>query len=336
MSASSPLLSVVFGAYSLKQMGQILRLLDSLRLQTYNNLEILFVSDGSADLQAAVAELVSREAFPCTVRVLLNNTERGTSTTKNLGIRSSRGDIIAFIDADAVACPDWAEEVVNTFEDSSVIGVTGPALPLWEREGMGWFPEEFSWLWGGTSWYSNQEGQTSEIRNVGGMNCAFSREAFSKAGLFLPQLGPRGNQRDAKFHAGLGKYVWMGEEVEFSLRVRNATGKSIVFNPRVRVYHEVSQFKVSIPFIVQRAYLMGYARHFLKQMHPVTSFGPEFQMLWRIISRCLLRTMAQLPLHPKRGWRRLLVIITGVLFFCLGYLTYYFRPVRIDGTILRY
>ncbi len=46
---------------------------------------------------------------------------------------------------------------------TSVVGVTGPVFPLWEDESMSWFPDEFSWIWGGTLWCDWHKG--NEIRD---------------------------------------------------------------------------------------------------------------------------------------------------------------------------
>ena len=117
-------------------------------------------------------------------------------------------------------------------QDSSVIGVTGPILPLWEQESMSWFPRELYWIFSCTYW---DMAEKTEVRNGYGTNLSFRREAFNSGERFRTSLGVKGG----------GQRGWQepgAEEVEFSLRVRRKTGKHIVYNPRVRVKHKVYRY----------------------------------------------------------------------------------------------
>jgi len=77
------------------------------------------------------------------LKVILNDGKYGLSTARNVGIKHANGDIIVFVDDDVLLCPDWAEKMVEAYKDNAIIGVTGPAFPLWEDASMAWFPKEF-------------------------------------------------------------------------------------------------------------------------------------------------------------------------------------------------
>ncbi len=184
-----PLISIVITSYTMERMKDILELLDGMRAQTYPNIEVIFVVERSQELRDRIGAWIVENGVT-NIRVVFNTDEQGLSAARNRGIEESKGDIIAFIDDDAFPAPDWAEEMAKTYQDDSVIGATGPAIPLWDDESMAWLPEEFYWIVGCTAWHtdSRANGITS-TRNVWGMNMSFRREAFDSAGVFSSDIG---------------------------------------------------------------------------------------------------------------------------------------------------
>ena len=96
-----PLVSVIIPAYNAQAF--LRATLDSALAQTYGNLEVIVVDDGSRDDTVAIAEAyAARDA-----RVhLLKKTNGGVSSARNAGIAASRGDYVAFLDADDVWHPE--------------------------------------------------------------------------------------------------------------------------------------------------------------------------------------------------------------------------------------
>jgi len=324
---ASPLLSIVTTSYSMERLKDIEDLLDSIKAQTYPQIELIFVTERSTELFHQVKALAKEKGI-ANSRILLNTNKLGANVARNLGIANARGEIVAIVDDDVVLFSDWAEQMVKTYRDSSVVGVTGPVFPLWEDESMSWFPDEFSWLWGGTLWCDWHKGnETRKIRNVGGMNCSFAREALDKAGGYLVSLG--GWQGEDE------KSAWFrrsGEEVELSLRVREKTGREIVFNPRVRVYHKVHRFRLGWGWIARKAYAFGYCKHMIASLYPrwegKPTLGQEYDLLGRIFTRLIPGIAKTLFTHPIVAWRQLLVTIVGVFFTGLGYAMYIFKPFK--------
>ena len=316
--AKLPLLSIVITSYTTERLKDILELLDNIKTQTYTHIETIFVAERSLELADKVKKYI-REQSIRNVKVLFNNGEPGASTARNLGIKQAEGDIIAFVDDDIVLSPDWSEEMVKTYEDASIIGVTGPILPLWEDERMNWFPNELDWMIGCSSFSGVTERR--EVRNVWGANMSFKREAFNAGGLFLTHLGAIGGG------GGLGKQKFAGEETELSLRVRRKTGNRILYNPDIRVQHKVYKYRFTPMFIARRAYSEGYTKAMFNRIYQDKDSGEkllstEHQLLKRILDNLLPDTVKGLLRNPIIAWRKLSVTITVLFFVTLGYYSY--------------
>lgn len=97
----APRVSVLIPCYNAgPYLGQAIQ---SVLDQTYQDLEIIVVDDGSTDDTAAVAK-----SFP-SVRYI-HNAHSGISVSRNLAIREARGEMVAFLDADDMWTPDKLEK----------------------------------------------------------------------------------------------------------------------------------------------------------------------------------------------------------------------------------
>jgi GT2 family glycosyltransferase len=113
----SPLVSVIVVAWNAADV--LGRCLDCLFAQDYANREIVVVDDGSDDGTVEVAERASTKAPLTLVRSKRN---RGCPAARNLGLRHAGGEIVAFVDADGFAAPDWLTRLVAAFGDDGTIG----------------------------------------------------------------------------------------------------------------------------------------------------------------------------------------------------------------------
>ncbi len=109
----NPAVSVVMAA---KNYGRFLaESVDSVRAQTVTDWELLIVDDGSTDDTPQVAARYRDDQ-----RIRYVKSDRlGQTRAKNLGIDLSRGEIIAFLDADDVWLPTKLEKQLARFQDSS-------------------------------------------------------------------------------------------------------------------------------------------------------------------------------------------------------------------------
>jgi glycosyltransferase involved in cell wall biosynthesis len=310
-----PKVSIIATSYTLDRFKDITELLDGIQAQTYKNLETLIVTEGSPELLKRIRAYVNEKGYS-KVQVLSNKGERGSYPSRNLGIRRARGEVIAFIDDDALPFPNWVEEMARTYiEDSSIIGLTGPILPLWEQDSMAWFPVEFYWIFSCTYW--GWRGKR-EVRNGYCTNLSFRREAFDSCGFFKTSI---------EVEKG-GKSDWQqpgGEETEFCLRVKQKTGKRIIYDPNMKVKHRVYGYRLSTRFIAKRAYWEGYAKALLNEWYRSSEskvLATEYSLLRRILFRLLPNSLRLLFCQPgvalHRLWVTFLVLLGVGAGYCAG------------------
>lgn len=97
------------------------RCLDHLFAQDHPNYEIVVVDDGSDDHTLALAQGASARGE---LTVIHSPRNRGCPHARNLGLEAASGEIVAFVDADGFAAPDWLRRVVAAFgADESIGGV---------------------------------------------------------------------------------------------------------------------------------------------------------------------------------------------------------------------
>ena len=98
------LISVIVPVYNIEK--YIERCVRSICVQTYKNLEILLVDDGSTDGSGEICERLAKEDER--IRVF-HKENGGSSSARNLGIREAKGEYLGFIDSDDYIEPDMYE-----------------------------------------------------------------------------------------------------------------------------------------------------------------------------------------------------------------------------------
>jgi glycosyltransferase involved in cell wall biosynthesis len=314
------------------RLKDIIDLLDSVKVQAYPNIETVFIAERSRELFERVKDYAQEKDIGRMIAVF-NDSEPGASAARNMGIKQANGEIIAFVDDDAILFPDWAEEMVKTYENDSIIGVTGLSYPLWECSAANWLPEEFHWLISCTGWSRCTE--ITDARNIWLQNASFRREAFKLAGYIDLDLGPKDGVQGFKgreFKEGI-----ISEEVELSLRVKKATGKRIVCNPHVKIRHKVYNNRLKLNYIARWAYWTGFTKHKTKRLYPQADadvLSQEHELLVRIITKLLPGILKRFFYNPAIACRQFFVTIIALFFVALGYFSHCLSSFRENRKIM--
>lgn len=109
----SPLVSVVIPTYNRAHL--LKQSINSVLDQTFKDIEIIVVDDGSADN----TEQLIKDYNLSNLSYIKHEVNKGSSAARNSGIKNSKGKFIAFLDSDDIWVKDKLEKQLNTFDNSS-------------------------------------------------------------------------------------------------------------------------------------------------------------------------------------------------------------------------
>ena len=105
----TPLVSVIIPIYNVE--AYLPQCLDSVISQTYSNLEIVLINDGSTDNSLAIA---NKYAANDSRIIVVDKPNEGVAATRNVGIATIKGEYVQFVDADDWIEQDMIEKMLNT------------------------------------------------------------------------------------------------------------------------------------------------------------------------------------------------------------------------------
>jgi GT2 family glycosyltransferase len=234
-------ISVIICAYTENRWHELLAAVASIQAQSLPALEIIVVIDHNP----ALLERVVRE-IPG-VMTIENREQQGLSGARNSGIAAAAGEIVAFMDEDATAAPDWLEQLSAGYAHPEVMGTGGAIQPLWLAGRPGWFPDEFDWIVGCT--YRGMPETAKPIRNLIGCNMSFRREVFRQIGGFRNGIGRLGTRP-------LGC-----EETELCIRLKQHMPEAVLlYEPAATVLHRVPAIRSNWNYFRSRCYAEGLSK----------------------------------------------------------------------------
>ncbi|MCD9592886.1 glycosyltransferase family 2 protein, partial [Streptomyces sp. 8ZJF_21] len=311
-------ISVVICVYTEERWDDILAAVDSVRTQSLPAQETLLVvdhntrllrrlkdhyGDGDDGSDADVgAEADADAGAGQRVRVVANSGSRGLSSGRNTGIAVSRGEVIAFLDDDAVAERDWLRHFAAAYADPRVLAVGGRTVPVWaSRRRPVWFPEEFDWVVG-CSYRGLPPGRV-RVRNVLGGNASFRREAFDAAGGFASGIGRDGDKRP------LGC-----EETELCIRLARARPDALLLiDDRAVIHHKVPAARERFGYFRSRTYAEGLSKALVtRSVGAQAGLETERRYTTRVLPAGIARGLRDALLGRAGGAGRAGAIVAGV------------------------
>jgi glycosyltransferase involved in cell wall biosynthesis len=241
--------SVVVCTHTERRLGLLLECVRSLAATTPAPAEVIVVVDANPALLGQLGDLLPPEV------ILLASDGRGVSAARNTGIEAAKGDLIAFIDDDAVAEPGWLAALGRPFADPGVVAAGGRILPRWEVPNRH-LPDELLWVVGAT--YAGHPTVPQPISRPIACNMAARREALLAVGGFPVDFGPSGPS--AKSHSN--------EEIALAVQLRRRYGPvSIRYAPDALVHHFVPASRGTWRYLWQRCVAEGISKADVRLRH---------------------------------------------------------------------
>ncbi|GCB50641.1 glycosyltransferase family 2 protein [Streptomyces sp. NL15-2K] len=317
-------ISVVICVYTEDRWEDILAAVSSVRAQSRPALETLLVVDHNAALLDRLSREYKDAEGTDRVRVLANAGPRGLSAGRNTGIAASRGDVVAFLDDDAVAERDWLWHLADGYADPRVMAVGGRTEPIWASgRRPDWFPEEFDWVVGCT--YKGLPSGLVRVRNVLGGNASFRRTAFDAAGGFATGIGRDGDKRP------LGC-----EETELCIRLTRARPDAILLiDDRAVIHHRVPEVREHFGYFRTRTYAEGLSKALVaRSVGSDKGLESERRYATRVLPAGVARGLRDALLSRPGGAGRAGAIVAGVLTAAGGYVVGSVRARRAGTTFV--
>lgn len=214
--------------------------IDSLVAQDLGKDQFEIIVVDNNDDPARAAEFGARYAGIDCLRYI-HEPVPGLSTARNAGAQMARGAILAYLDDDAIAPPNWLRELQAGYrkfgEAAAIAG--GPVDPVWVTPRPRWLTKKFEGMFTIVDW----GGDCREIGSkewLAGCNYSIRRDQLLALGGFVTHLGRKG-----------GLSLLSNEELEITDAVREQGGK-IIYVPTARVKHRIDPSRVSADWVKRR------------------------------------------------------------------------------------
>lgn len=302
MPSEPPTISVVICAFTRDRLEVLSESVDSLRAQTLPAHEIVLVIDHAPELLEEV-----RALWP-DLKIVENRERRGLSGARNSGVAEATGEIVAFLDDDAIAGPDWLERLAAAYADPDVLGAGGTVRPRWVEGKPGWFPPEFDWVVGCT--HSGMPQELEPVRNLVGANMSFRRQPLLEVGGFSHDLG-----RVGTLPVGC-------EETDLSIRVHQRWPEAeILYDPAAAVEHVVPPARGRVRYFVDRCRAEGRSKAVLSGMVGTQDgLSSERSYVRRTLPLGVLRDVGAFFKGDGSGLGRAAMIFVGLAATTVDYL----------------
>lgn len=318
MISATDNISVIICAYTEDRWDDLIAAVESVRRQTLSPCEIIVVIDYNPHLLKRAQEQLLDAVL------VENRRPRGISGARNSGIEVAKGNIIAFLDDDAIAEPNWIEHLVVCYADPHIAGVGGKIEPFWRGARPSWLPDELNWVVGCTyrgmplkACAAHNKGE-GIVRNPIGANMSIRKDVLMSVNGFHESLG--------KGASGIGSR-WLQKDVvdddtEVCMRVtRQHPHYKFYYTPTAIIWHSVPAQRASWSYLLRRSYAEGLAKAMLVGMHGAhMGLSSERSYTFKVLPLGIIRGVTDALLHhDPAGLARAGAIVAAFMATLSGY-----------------
>lgn len=245
-SMTYPTVSVIIPTYTKARWDWLHECVASAKTQTVPAQEIIVVVDHNPELLEEI-KLEFRDVI-----AVPNIGGRGVSGARNSGVKASRGEVVAFLDDDSIASPDWLATLLRHIVAPGVVGVGCYSDGLWDDPCPSWFPGEFSWTIG-VSYFGLPKKPTA-VRNVWTSAMLVKRSVFELVDGFREDFGKIGNKS-------------LPEDTDLCLRIAAVQENAVwMWDPAKVMQHRVPAGRATFGYLMSRCFLQGWGKAAMAHM----------------------------------------------------------------------
>ena len=270
--------------------------IDSLLAQALDNVELLVVDNASTDTTAAV---VQARLSDSRLRYVHEST-LGLSVARNRGVQETKGDILAYLDDDAIASPQWLQEIQSAYAQNDRLGIAGGKVTLiWPQDPPRWISENMQGPLGHYDLGSEPLAITQPSLTPRGLNYSIRRTLLQDLGGFDLNLGR------------VGTKLLSNEEL-YMTELALQAGWQVQYLPKALVAHHVAPERLKPGWFLRRSWWQGVSEGYRDQ-HRQLSLGAKLLNPLERIARGGLKSLRYIR-QPDRCFDNLL--------YCYGQLGY--------------
>ena len=257
MKTSKPLVSAIICTHNRdRYLGLAI---DSLLAQDFDNFEIIIVDNASSDRTREVVEARLKDDR---VRYVYEP-EIGLSIARNTGARTAHSEILAYLDDDAIASPQWLKTIYTAYRQNSRLAIAGGKVTLIWSDGMtppNWLSDGLA---GNLGAYDLGDAVVKIDRpglTPRGLNYSIRKSFLNQIGGFDPNLGR------------VGKNLLSNEELH-TTNLALQTGWEVAYLPSACVAHHVAPERIRHQWFLDRGWWQGISECYREQIAGEAGFG---------------------------------------------------------------
>jgi GT2 family glycosyltransferase len=227
--------------------------------QTYPHYELIVVDNASTDDTQAVVD----GYLPHPQITYIHEANLGLSTARNRGAAIAQGEILAYLDDDAEASPDWLMALVAAFEQHPQAAIAGGYISLiWPPHitPPGWLSPTLAESLGAYDLGPTIQTITNPGQTPRGLNYAVKKTFLTTVGGFDPQLGR------------VGTNLLSNEELHLTQQAL-AAGSEVLFVPQAQVAHNVAPERLRQGWFLRRSWWQGISECYREQLAQSFTLG---------------------------------------------------------------